>query len=210
MVVLNKIDMREVANNAAACSSSGNRGTPRGSGSHRIRNGSLTSRDNSTSAAVADVIACATGYSMDCLMGRKLSNNQLLLNPAAIRQADQQFHHRMNHSNSNSGSSGSGGSGSRFQPLSLMHTNDVQECMEDEDECMSAQTPLYEAIDPSRLTRYASHVLFPNAVFVNLILTTTCTLSCLSLLPLSSCVPCYGSGSRLPTHALMFSVSFST
>ena len=145
MVVLNKIDLRD-GSSSGAVSGGGGRGTPRGSGS-RIRNGNLSSRDNN-SAAVADVIACATGYSMESL-GRKLSNNQLL-NPAAIRQ-DQQFHHRMNQSSSNS-SGGSGGSGSRFQPLSLMHANNVPECLEDE-ESLSAQTPLYEAIDPSRLTR---------------------------------------------------------
>lgn len=142
--MLNTMDLRD----GTTGSGGGERGTPRGSGS-RIRNGNLSSRDN---GAVADVIACATGYSMESL-GRKFSNNQFL-NPAAVLRQDQLFHQRMNQSSSNSSSGGSGGSGSggRFQPLSLMHSNPVRECLQDE-ESMSTQTPLYEAIDPSRLTR---------------------------------------------------------
>ena len=172
MVVLNKMDLRDHSGSSGG-SSSGGRGTPgRSSGRNASRSNGAAGLHSSSSVdnSVADVIACATGYSMESL-GRKLSNDLLVSShPSSTRAAaqqlqsqplDQLFHsnhphqqqQQQSHSRVNQNGKLNGAGGSRFQqPLSLIRAHDVHECMDDE-ESLSTQTPVYEAIDPSRLTR---------------------------------------------------------
>lgn len=171
MVVLNKVDVRDSG------SSGGGRGTPRASGARDRNGGNHRTSDKS----VADVIACATtGYSMESL-GRKLSNSQIMNPlPTSARHHHHQDHQLQTRLMSQNRSSGSG-SATRFPPV--MHSS--HECGEEEDESLSVQTPLYESIDPSRLTRYAHLQLLQS-----LLVTRPCTLIPYVLLPLASGTTC--------------------
>lgn len=169
MVVLNKMDLRDGGGGSSGNGVGGSRGTPRGSHLRTTggRNQTLA-YEKQEAAAVADVIACATtGYSIESL-GRKLSNSQLM-NPGPTsalmhrHHHQQQQHHQDHQGRVMSQSSSSGSGSSRLQALSVLHSNEVHECAEDEDESLSVQTPLYEAIDPARLARYADPYIVPFA-----------------------------------------------
>lgn len=158
MVVLNQMDLQDGGSGSNGMG--GSRGTPRGSGPTRVRAGNQAyDQQEKSGAAMADVIACATtGFSIQSL-GRKLSNSQLMNPGPTSALMHRHHHHQQQHHDhqlqarvmSQSSSSGSGSS--RLQPLSLLHSN---QCAEDEDESLSVQTPVYEAIDPARLVGYAT------------------------------------------------------